>query len=300
MASSVHAVLVDPPRNAEELLRTRLEELEARWSRFAPHSDITRLNMTPGSWVPVSPDTLALLSAMKRGRRQTELRFEPTLLGPLLDAGYVESVDGSGFVSRMAPDGGGASRSSTLDDVAVDRQARAARLPVGVGLDPGGIGKGLAADLVVAELLEAGARGALVSIGGDLAAAGTPATDEGWLVAVEDPFDDANSLMTLALDGGGVATSSTRSRTWLRDGHRTHHQIDPGTRISATTDLAAVTVIARSGWEAEVHATAALLSGGRHVNAYLRSHAIAGVAVGGDGTLRAVHGIEDDPAKEVS
>ena len=296
----MHAVLVDPPRNAEELLRTRLEELEARWSRFVPRSDITRLNTTPGSWLPVSQDTLALLSAMKRGRRQTELRFEPTLLGPLLDAGYVESADGSGFVSRMAPDGDGASVLATLDDVDVDHQARAARLPVGVGLDPGGIGKGLAADLVVADLLDAGARGALVSIGGDLAAAGTPVTDEGWLVAVEDPFDSASSMMTIALDGGGVATSSTRSRTWLRDGHRTHHQIDPDTRVSATTDLAAVTVIAPSGWEAEVHATAALLSGSRQVNAYLRSHGVAGVAVGGDGSLRTVHGIEDDPAMEVS
>ena len=34
--------------------------------------------------------------------------------------------------------------------------------------DPGGIGKGFAADLLVSELLSSGARGALVSVGGDL------------------------------------------------------------------------------------------------------------------------------------
>ena len=42
------------------------------------------------------------------------------------------------------------------------------RLPAGAGFDPGGIGKGLAADLAVAEALTEGAAGVCVNLGGDV------------------------------------------------------------------------------------------------------------------------------------
>ena len=80
-----------------------------------------------------------------------------------------------------------------------------------------GIGKGLAADLVTAELCSAGATGALVGIGGDLVARGTPPDDAGWVIVVEDPDDPAVALARIAIDAGGVATSSTRSNRWLVD-----------------------------------------------------------------------------------
>lgn len=299
MACAVHAVLVDPPESAELLLRWRLDELERHWSRFVPSSDITRLSAASGSWVSVSPETLVLVSAMKQGWRHTAHRYDPTLLAPLLAAGYVESVDGSGAVSCTAA---APASAATIEDVLVDPAAVAVRVPAGVGLDPGGIGKGLAADLVVAELIEAGAGGALVSIGGDLAAGGAPPCADGWLVAVEDPLDAARTLMTLAVNGGGVATSSTRSRTWVRDGHLTHHQLDSVTRAVAATDLAAVTVIAGTAWEAEVHATAALISGSRLVGDYLCEHELIGVAIRHDGVACASVGLDGagDAAQEVS
>ena len=60
-----------------------------------------------------------------------------------------------------------------------------------------------------------------------------------------------------------MATSSTRSRRWIHDGAIRHHVIDPASGAMSDTDLAAVTVIARSGWLAEAHATAAILAGQR-------------------------------------
>ena len=61
------------------------------------------------------------------------------------------------------------------------------RLPAGSGFDPGGIGKGLAADIVSAELLAAGARGACVNLGGDLRVTGEAPGGGTWTVAVEHP-----------------------------------------------------------------------------------------------------------------
>ena len=59
-------------------------------------------------------------------------------------------------------------------------------MPEGIGLDPGGIGKGLAADLAVRELRAAGTGGVLVALGGDIACAGRAPDPAGWLVDIED------------------------------------------------------------------------------------------------------------------
>ena len=285
MASAAHVILVDPAPGAEGYARRRLEELEQRWSRFLPGSDISRLNAAPEALVFVSPDTVALLATMKVAWRLSNGRYDPTLLGAIAAAGYTTSHDGSGRTSHPAGRSvAGSSRGGTIADVQVDADLGTATVPAGVGLDPGGIGKGLAADIVVTELLEGGTGGALVGVGGDLAAAGSPPAGEGWYVAVEHPLEPACELMTLSVSAGGVATSSTLTRTWVQGGDRRHHVIDPRTGSCSATDLAAVTVVAKAGWEAETHATAALLGGAYRALDYLESHDLDGVAVTLDGT----------------
>ena len=71
-------------------------------------------------------------------------------------------------------------------------------IPDGVAFDPGGIGKGRAADLVARRALECGATSVLVDIGGDLRLAGTPPAG-GWRVEVEDPANPVASLVTLRI-----------------------------------------------------------------------------------------------------
>jgi thiamine biosynthesis lipoprotein len=284
MASDAHVVLVDPAADAGRYARRRLEELERRWSRFLPASDVSRLNSTPDAFVVVSPDTVDLLATMKHAWSLSGGRYDPTLLAAINAAGYSTSSDGSG---RRSSSAGPSTLGGTIADVGLHPEASAVVVPAGVGIDPGGIGKGLAADLVVTELLERGTAGALVGVGGDLAAAGTPPTAAGWHVAVEDPFDASRELLTVAIDGGGVATSSTLSRAWVQDGDRRHHVIDPRSGECATTDLSAVTVFARAGWEAEVHATAALLSGADKALAYLERHDLDGIMTTLGGTTTA-------------
>ena len=170
-----------------------------------------------------------------------------------------------------------------LFDVEVDPDRGTVAVPSGLVLDPGGVGKGLAGDLVAAELVAAGAEGALVGIGGDLATAGTPPAT-GWRVEIEWPDRADGVLCSIEVGGGGVATSSTRSRRWWCDGIERHHQIDPGSGRCSTTDLAAATVVAPSGWSAEVHATAALAAGATDVVRNLEGHGLSGIAVvAGDG-----------------
>jgi len=289
MGTEAHVILVDPAEGAEAYAKSRLEELERRWSRFVPASDVSRLNRAPGAFVIVSADTLFLLATMKQAWRVTGGRYDPTLLSAINAAGYSASYDGSGRVSSTS---GAATSGCSIADVTLDPATSTAIVPAGVGIDPGGIGKGLAADMVVTELLQGGTGGALVSVGGDLAAAGTAPSPEGWHVAIEDPFDASRERLRLALESGGIATSSTLTRTWTKNGSRRHHVIDPATQACATTDVAAVTVVARAGWEAEAHATAALLSGSERALDYLERLDLDGIATTLDGITRMTPALE--------
>ena len=236
------------------------------WSRFIDTSDISRINQHPDTWIPVTADTIRLIDTMRLAARATGCRFDPTRLHELLSIGYTTSIDDP---MRFTIAVEGPSTDGTLDDIDIDRAASAVRAPTALALDPGGIGKGFAADIVVTELLATGTAGALVSIGGDIAAAGLPPTDRGWPVNVDDPHEPGRTRTTLGVDAGGIATSSTRSRRWMDHGLERHHVIDPATGADSHTDLASVTVIAGAGWLAEAHATAALLCGSHDVLAYL-------------------------------
>ena len=276
MASDAHVIATDAPAGALEEAQHMLERIEQRWSRFLADSDISRINIADGEPVVVDPLTLTLIATMAAAWSATDGRYDPTVLPILVDDGYGCSLENPSHVTTLPATtfhiGG-------LATVTIDNERGTVTAPPGVGLDPGGIGKGLAADLVVAMLLDAGAGGALVDVGGDLACAGRPPLSAGWPVTVEQPDRPTDDLLTFTVSAGGVATSSTRSRRWVHDGAARHHVIDPRTGTMSSTDLAAVTVIARSGWLAEAHATAAILAGSTGVLDYFDAHQLSGLAV---------------------
>ncbi len=246
--------------------RHRVEELERRWSRFRPESELSRLN-AGASAVPhvVSADTFLLVERAVRGWELTHGRYDPTVLPALRGTGYdrdfalVSRADEAAPSPRQRPAPGCAR-------IGLDPVVCSVSLPAGVEIDPGGIGKGLAADLVTAELLAAGARGALVNLGGDLRVRGEPPEGNTWAIRVSDPFDDdpcgdGTELFGLGLADGAVATSTSRRRWWVRDGRVRHHLIDPRRGDAASSELVAVTVVAQDGWWAEVAAKAIFVAG---------------------------------------
>ena len=211
MASDAHVIAIDAPAGALAEAQQILERIEQRWSRFLPDSDVTRINLAEGRPVVVDPLTITLIATMAEAWQATHGRYDPTVLPILVADGYRSSIDQPSRVTILPAT---ARHVGGLAAVAVDAEQRTVTAPPGVSLDPGGIGKGLAADLVVAQLLAAGASGALVDVGGDLACAGTPPLPSGWAVTVEHPDEPEADLVTFTVSAGGVATSSTRSRRW--------------------------------------------------------------------------------------
>mgnify|MGYP001306441311 CR=1 FL=1 len=257
MGTEAHVVVVGGGLDHLEHARRRIDLLERRWSRFRPDSEVSMLNAARGAPVVVSEDTSLLVARSLQAWRATAGRFDPSVHDAVVAAGYDAARAGG---PSHAP--GPARPAPGLADVAVDESTGLVWLPDGLHLDPGAIGKGLAADLVVEELLAEGVDGVCVNLGGDLRVAGTPPRGDAWSVRVDDPRDRSRELTRLPVADGGVATSGRLDRAWLRNGRPAHHLIDPSTGEPATTDVVAVTAVAATAWWAEVVATWAFLGDG--------------------------------------
>jgi thiamine biosynthesis lipoprotein len=74
MASELRIVIVGGPEGLADRLHRELAEIERRWSRFLPSSDVTRINAADGGWVAVAPHTITLLATMLAAWRLTDGR----------------------------------------------------------------------------------------------------------------------------------------------------------------------------------------------------------------------------------
>jgi thiamine biosynthesis lipoprotein len=207
--------------------------------------------------VVVHRDTISLFEKARAGWEATGGRFDPMVLPAVIAGGYSVSLDeGTPTPHHYRP-----LPSPGFDAVRIIPRRNIVRLDLSARFDPGAIGKGLAADMVTQFLIETGARGALVSIGGDIRVAGSPPVGGWWSIGIEDPAHQDTDLAVLAISEGGVATSTSRHGRWQIDGKPVDHVCDPRTGTRTDTDVTSATVLAADAWMAEVAATAIVVSG---------------------------------------
>lgn len=278
---------------AAERAARRVDQLEQRWSRFLPDSDISRINRADGTAVVVDPATITLVTAMVEAWWATSGLYDPTLVASLCELGYVHSWDDPSLISWISPRSLGR---GAPELIGVDPASSVVLPPAGTTLDAGGLGKGLAADLAVAEAVAHGATGALVSIGGDLRVTGRAPTAGGWRIDVADPArrlsQPASPAAIVCLADGGVATSGTSVRRWTAPtGGEVHHLLEPASGAPGRGDgldepLVSVTIVAGTGAWADAWSKAAFLDW-TGVSQQLDALGIGAAAVGVSG--RVVH-----------
>jgi FAD:protein FMN transferase len=259
----------------------RLEQLEQSWSRFRPESELRDMDRRAGEPAAASPDLIDAVGRALSLWYVTDGCFDPTIRHALEALGYdrtFRAVDphGPALAGPAVPAPG-------CDGIRIDREREMLLLPKGVGIDLGGIGKGLAADIVATGLVERGALGACVGLGGDVRVAGAPPAGKAWAIRVEDPLDEAGTLCTQQLRDAAIVTSTTRFRRWTRGGRELHHLLDPATGEPADTTVLAVVATASEAWWAEGVAKAALVAGVDDGIALLERLGVAAVVVEVDG-----------------
>jgi thiamine biosynthesis lipoprotein len=275
-------------------VRDEFEASEEALSRFRESSDLTAANRVAGDggWLTASPRLRRALVAADRARRLSGGRFDPRVLVALDALGY-----------RGAEIGDEARARSVDPDRAVVEVDRSGLLRVGVPVDLGGIGKGLAlrwaAKRAVQELDARTRReraapppiaGLLIDAGGDIVARGRGPLDGAWNVGIEDPAGGPAPLAVVALGDGAIATSSVLRTRWEVDGRSVHHLLDPASGGPSRSGLLAVTVAASDPAWAEVWAKTLFIAGFDRIADLARGRGLAAWWVAEDGGLRMTAG----------
>jgi thiamine biosynthesis lipoprotein len=255
--ATARLVVTDPDQlgAARALVTEHLAAVDKACSRFRSDSEVRSLERAEGHPVRVSPLLAELVAAALRAARLSDGDVDPTLGGAMRRLGYdrdlsLVPIRGGGFKIRGRPAPGW--RQVRLD-------GRDLTVPPGVLLDLGATAKAYAADRCAQLVAERCRVGALVSLGGDIATAG-PAPDAGWRVVVRDQPDDPPATVVLPA-GAALATSSTVSRQWLRQGRWLHHILDPRTCLPAPPVWRTVSVAAFRCVDANTLSTAAVVRG---------------------------------------
>jgi FAD:protein FMN transferase len=280
MGSDLHVLVVGGTAGHLEIARRRLEDLERRWSRFRPDSELSRLAHAGGAWTRVTPDTWSLLQAMLTAWEHTGGRCDASVRDAVVAAGYDRDFGALATGPDIVEAESSPERVPGLGGVELDTLDRSVCVPAGIGLDPGALGKGLAADLVTEELLTAGALGALVNVGGDLRVTGEPPEGEGWAIELQLQWGRPRRWV---LAEGAIATSSSWRRRWLVADQIRHHLIDPSTGRPLADPPATVSVVAAQAWWAEAAATAIAVGGPTWAHGWAPDLGITGIIEDGAG-----------------
>ena len=253
-----------------------IEMFDALWSRFRADSELSELNRaaSQGSGdvtTTVGPFTATLVAAMAWAYRYSDALVDAAVLDRVIAAGYdadFDEVESRG--ARASVSAGRPAHAASVADVHL--VGNRVRRPAGTQLDSGGVGKGLAADLLVESVAATGAAGVLVDLGGDIRAVGVDLDGRPWRIGIADeraalsPGRTSGAyLAEWSTHDGAVATSSTARRRW----NGGHHLIDPRTGLPATSDLLSVSVSAENALTAETCAKTALIQGLATAQAWL-------------------------------
>jgi thiamine biosynthesis lipoprotein len=212
---------------AYQIATRLLEDVDRTCSRFRKDSDLVRVNSAAGSWTNVDPLLVAAIDAAIVAAAQTDGLVDPTLGHAMVAVGYDRDIalvlaDSTSPAGLPVPSRAGAWREIRYD---AHPQGGVVMVPRGSALDLGATAKAWAADLIVNAISEELGCSVVISLGGDIAVAGP----DGWPVVVTETIDDADDAEIVYLPYGGLATSSTAARRWVRGGVIRHHLLDPRT-----------------------------------------------------------------------
>ncbi|MBO8126193.1 MAG: FAD:protein FMN transferase [Firmicutes bacterium] len=236
----VSALLPQGPGQEFSLwLPGELERLDERYDLFTPDSYLSRFNQGE---VPADEELQRLLSkaepfvALSGGAYQ-------------LDIASLTQLWKDALAKEVPPDPAQVERA--LSEVGEDH----------LQLDLGSLLKGYAADLAYANLKAAGAKRALIDMGGTIRVLGRPSFWRGnWRVGVRNPQGSGTLGYFRLQNGQAIATSGDYERGFDYQGRRYHHLLDPRTGYPAG-EYRAVTVVTEDALTADILSTLLFVAG---------------------------------------
>lgn len=253
-------------------VHTLLRDIEGALSKTREDSDVSRINRdrSVGS---LSLHTQAVLQIAAEATALTEGAYLPTM-------GAVSELWSNAEKTGVLPDANAlavalanARLGFVLEDGVCTLQGE------GALLDLGGIGKGYAADCVLAYLREQGVQGALLSFGSSVATIGEKGNGEPFEIGLRHPRDASASVGTFTDPVGVLSVSGDYERYVTVQGTRYHHVLDPQSGYPSNAGIASVAVLCENGALSDALSTAFLVLGRDRALQLLRDKGIDAQAV---------------------
>ena len=229
--------------------------IETKFSRYLTDNIVFRINHADGKAVGLDAETTRLISFADELYEMSDGLFDITsgVLRQIWKFDGSDRLPEPSAVSEMLGKIG-------WQKVSWDRSM--IKMPVGMEIDLGGIGKEYAVDRCVQIARELADDSILVNFGGDLATTGRRRHNGYWSVGRLVTGADS-SLSMFKLYQGAIATSGDAHRYLLKDGVRYSHVLNPKTGWPVPGAPHTVSVAAPTCLEAGMMTTLAMLQGRR-------------------------------------
>lgn len=238
-------------RSAAAAAFDRIRKLEDTMSDYRDESEVRRLVLRPGEWVPVSPDLCAVLAEALALAERSDGAFDPTA-GPLVTlwrqarrTGRLPSPESIGFARARV--------GWRLVELRPDRCTVRLSLS-GMVLDLGGLAKGYILDRALETARANNVGRVLITAGGDIVAGEPPPGRAGWRIELDGASPEMRKRAA-TLANVALSTSGDGEQFAVINGVRYSHVVDPRTGWPLTNRRQSY-VIARSGMVADGLATA--------------------------------------------
>ena len=207
-----------------------LEDAEMELSTWQPSSVLSLLNRYPvGSPFEVDESMCLMMTEVLRWHRRTDGAFDP-VIGSLIDAWGLHG-EGRWPTTRELESARDRSGMKYLRMDAADTACTLTRLR-DVQIDVGGFGKGEGLDRVlrISEGVAGSASGNwMINLGGQVIVHGRPPEETAWKVRLAHPIDREQSVRTVQLTSGSMATSGGSESDIQLGDLRLGHILDPRT-----------------------------------------------------------------------
>ena len=249
-----------------------VEALEQKISWRVENSDIQKLNNNAGKdWVTLSDETLNILTQAQSVSEKSGGAFDVTIapISRLWDFDdELNEVPDSDLITSLLP-------YVNHSLLRIDETEQTASLKnLGMAVDLGSVGKGAACDAAVRAYEEAGAKAAIIAVGGSVGVYGEKSSGKPWSVAVRDP-------------------NGSYEKYFEQDDVLYHHLLDPKTGYPAESGLVSVTVVAKSGVLSDALSTACFVLGREDGMKLLEEFDAEGIFINSDNNITVTDGLKD-------
>ncbi|NQV04214.1 MAG: FAD:protein FMN transferase [Candidatus Omnitrophica bacterium] len=204
-----------------------MNRLEDLFNKFDEKSEISRINSLAG---------------------QQKIRINSEVFKFIQRCVYYSRITDGAFDITVAP-----MKKGRYKDIVLDKEDSSIYFSEeDIEIDLGGVAKGYAVDRAKEILTKAGIKNALINIGGNMFAMGSPPHRDNWKIGIRDPENNNEIAHRLDLKDKAVATSG--------DYERPFHIIDPASGDSVIS-RASVTIVGDSAEKVDALSTAFFVMG---------------------------------------